>query len=75
ADNTLQLVLDATTNVLTAIYSPPPAPQTDAAPVDAAADGAPVQEAGTPDTETADATPAAPAADLPSWDSLAAMAT
>ena len=69
ADNTLQLVLDATTNVLTAIYSPPPAPQTDAAPVDAAADGA--TEA---DSTDADA-PAAPVADLPSWDSLAAMAT
>lgn len=69
ADNTLQLVLDATTNVLTAIYSPPPAPQTDAAPVDAAADGA--TEA---DSADADA-PSAPVADLPSWDSLAAMAT
>lgn len=69
ADNTLQLVLDATTNVLTAIYAPPPAPQTDAAPVDAAADGAP--PADSPQAEA----PATPAADLPSWDSLAAMAT
>lgn len=69
ADNTLQLVLDATTNVLTAIYAPPPAPQTDAAPVDAAADGAP--PADSPEAEA----PATPAADLPSWDSLAAMAT
>ena len=69
ADNTLQLVLDATTNVLTAIYSPPPAPQTDAAPVDAAADGAP--PADSPQAEA----PATPAADLPSWDILAAMAT
>lgn len=69
ADNTLQLVLDATTNVLTAIYSPPPAPQTDAAPVDAAADGAPSAES--PQAEA----PATPAADLPSWDILAAMAT
>lgn len=69
ADNTPQLVLDATTNVLTAIYSPPPAPQTDAAPVDATADGAP--PADSPQAEA----PATPAADLPSWDSLAAMAT
>ena len=74
ADNTLQLVLDATTNVLTAIYSPPPAPQTDAAPVDAAADGA--AEADSTDADSADAdAPSAPVADLPSWDSLAAMAT
>lgn len=69
ADNTLQLVLDATTNVLTAIYAPPPAPQTDAAPVDATADGAP--PADSPQAEA----PATPAADLPSWDLLAAMAT
>ncbi len=42
ADNTLQLVLDATTNVLTAIYTPPPPPampaaQAGGAPGDAAA--------------------------------------
>lgn len=74
ADNTLQLVLDATTNVLTAIYSPPPAPQTDAAPVDASADGATEVDSADADSADADA-PAAPVADLPSWDSLAAMAT
>lgn len=75
ADNTLQLVLDATTNVLTAIYSPPPAPQTDAAPADGAAQ-ADSTEADSTDADSAEAdAPAAPVADLPSWDSLAAMAT
>ena len=31
ADHTLQLMLDANTNVLTAMYVPPPAPHPDAA--------------------------------------------
>ncbi|WMD18724.1 FapA family protein [Achromobacter seleniivolatilans] len=43
AENTLQLVLDANTNVLTAIYTPPPRPDTD--------DPAPV--AGTADAQAA----------------------
>lgn len=75
ADNTLQLVLDATTNVLTAIYSPPPAPQNNAATADAPADDAPGREADAPETDTPDAAPDVPPADLPSWDTLAAMAT
>ncbi|PJM85780.1 DUF342 domain-containing protein [Achromobacter ruhlandii] len=65
ADNTLQLVLDANTNVLTALYTPPPA-------VESAA-SAPDVPAGEQGADAASATPPAPP--LPTWDSLAALAT
>ncbi|RBL86858.1 DUF342 domain-containing protein [Streptomyces cavourensis] len=72
ADHTLQLLLDANTNVLTAVYVPPPAPETDTA-----------REAGDPPAAEGEAQAAdqaigialAPSpANLPSWDSLAALA-
>ena len=82
ADNTLQLVLDATTNVLTAMYTPPPSPDIDAAhaagtPADSAAaneesTGAQALGRESSDTEVTDRP--APA-NLPTWDSLAALAT
>ncbi len=82
ADNTLQLVLDATTNVLTAIYTPPPSPDTDApradgTPPDSAAATDEGMTAGAADNQSLDTEVAdrpAPA-HLPTWDSLAALAT
>ncbi|MCH1999902.1 DUF342 domain-containing protein, partial [Achromobacter xylosoxidans] len=66
ADNTLQLVLDATTNVLTAIYTPPSAPEGANAPPAAPSEGE--------SAEASDTVIAAPlAATLPSWDTLAAL--
>lgn len=72
ADHTLQLMLDANTNVLTAMYVPPPAPHPDAADSGSAA---PAQdaEAAVQQGDTALA-PAPTRTDLPSWDSLAALA-
>jgi uncharacterized protein (DUF342 family) len=79
AENTLQLVLDANTNVLTAIYTPPPRP--DAAPADD--DDAPAAEASGSaggddapelDADTDVAVDTAPHInlDLPTWDALTA---
>lgn len=87
AENTLQLVLDATTNVLTALYTPPPRPEatlpdddptahaasTDAAPADASGEAASEQDT---DTDTAIAVDPAPHInpDAPTWDTLTAAA-
>jgi len=89
AENTLQLTLDATTNVLTAVYTPPARPDaTDSAlaPVSPAAAAAPQTDGAAALAAEADADasiavadddaeprPAANA-DLPSWDTLAAAA-
>lgn len=78
ADNKLQLVLDATTNVLTAIYTPPPSPAIHAAgtPADSATADNAGTVAGAPDSQPSDTEVAdrpAPV-NLPTWDSLAALA-
>lgn len=65
AGNTLQLVLDANTNVLTARYTPPP--------VSESAATAPDAPAGEEPEDAASATPLA--APLPNWDSLTALTT
>ncbi|MCF7767088.1 DUF342 domain-containing protein [Achromobacter pulmonis] len=86
ADNTLQLVLDANTNVLTAIYTPPSVPDSaagtpgdapagDAAPQDAAAQDSTVHDGTAQDVASQDAPDATPPAALPSWDALAALAS
>ena len=83
AENTLQLMLDATTNVLTAVYTPPACPE----PADSSAEaGSPAPRAeadgaADPDhdadvaiaEETAEPRPQINP-DLPSWDALAAAA-
>lgn len=77
ANNTLQLVLDANTNVLTASYLPPPAPQTDTASVDPAAEDSPAdQDADTRDSDSLESgAQSLPPTVLPNWDALAALAT
>ena len=57
AENTLQLVLDANTNVLTAIYTPPPPPDAppaneDDAPATEAPGSASGEAAAEPDADT-----------------------
>jgi len=85
AENTLQLVLDATTNVLTAVYTPPacPDPADSAAEAGSPAPRAEADGAADPDPDhgadvalAEEATEPHPRIDpeLPSWDSLAAAA-
>ena len=84
AENTLQLVLDATTNVLTAIYTPParPEPPPDDAPAlgepsnGTIQDGASAAAAADTDSDTAVAIDAPPHInlDVPTWDTLTAAA-
>ncbi|KRC84889.1 hypothetical protein D3C87_726630 [compost metagenome] len=90
AENTLQLLLDAETNILTAVYTPPPRPDHVTAPDGAAAvERAPEAVASAAGTETADeqadiavadeadgGDTDAPIlnADLPNWDTLVAAA-
>ena len=90
AENTLQLVLEASTNVLTAIYTPPPRPALSAqdpaqssagAGPDAASDSRSACADGDADAQQADADlaveaePAPPFnTDIPSWDTLTAAA-
>lgn len=88
AENTLQLVLDANTNVLTAIYTPPPRPAAPPPDADADADDAPAaasaadaangeaaleQDGDTGVAVDADAAPIVNL-DLPNWDTLTAAA-
>lgn len=74
ADHKLQLVLDANTNVLTAVYVPPPVPDAADNALAPAIDTAQDADAAAQQGDTALA-PAPTRTDLPSWDSLAALAT
>lgn len=90
AENTLQLVLEASTNVLTAIYTPPPrqdpsaqdpAQSSAGAGPDAASGSRSASDDGDADAQQADADlaveaePAPPFnTDIPSWDTLTAAA-
>lgn len=79
AENTLQLVLETSTNVLTAIYTPPPRPDptpSDHAPpaaADGAANGEDAQQADADLAVEADPAPTINT-NLPSWESLTAAA-
>jgi len=78
AENTLQLTLDATTNVLTAVYTPPARPDAaDSALASASpaeTDGATALDAETSVAIEDDEARPHVNADLPSWDTLAAAA-
>ena len=79
AHNTLQLLLDANTHVLTAIYTPPPARPAPVAAETAetalpAGESDANEDADASDEDAERAGDAALASDLPNWDSLAAAA-
>ncbi len=78
-ENTLQLMLDATSNVLTAVYTPPARSVADpaiapAAAAEASADGAAAFDANAGIAAADGETEARPQTSLPSWDTLAAAA-
>lgn len=89
AEHTLQLLLDASTNVLTAVYTPPPRPDPAAFLPGGASEAAGVVDAGAADSPASEAQAATAVADdsdgsqarpvvntdLPSWDILVAAAS
>ena len=76
AHNTLQLLLDANTHVLTATHTPPPARPAPVAAETAlpAGENDANEDANASDEDAERAGDAALASDLPNWDSLAAAA-